>query len=281
MNDIFVSIGFEQPKYRLIEKQHIRHLVEKMQEYSNLIKIDNRYQFKLDSLLAIFNYHENPIKDKYRTVVLDKDGQFIVTTQSTRQLINQLLRDYTIGGMKLQNHFAGTLGYKRYHVISLGRVAFFSLKGNSRDNSDWVALHFIKKYNCKVTPKSAKLSFSTVKLEGLTYNIVFNKVLRNIERRLIESIRHNHLVHISAWQHLRQLLWCECNPKRKSILQDKELIGSVTKYDPLLIVELAELIIDHFIRTSFQAFTKDQNLELLDYEIQFFIRKSKRSKFTY
>ena len=94
-----------------------------------------------ENMIALYDFYTNPIKGKYHSVIFDKRAGIILCQKNSRQLINHLLKHKLILGAVLQKKLQKELGFYYRHTISLGEIAYFSLRAHSEKQYflDWLA----------------------------------------------------------------------------------------------------------------------------------------------
>ena len=88
-----------------------------------------------ENMVALYDFHTNPIKGKYQSVIFDKKAGIILCQKNSRQLINHLLKHKLILGAVLQKKLQKELGFYYRHTISLGEIAYFSLRAHSEKHT--------------------------------------------------------------------------------------------------------------------------------------------------
>lgn len=99
-------------------------------------------------MLVLFNFAEEPIDDKWKSVIFDKKAGIILTTKTSCQLFSELSRGSILSYLH-QHQFHKLLQVRHKHVYANGNYVYFSLKGHARYNTDWVSLHHVKCFHKK------------------------------------------------------------------------------------------------------------------------------------
>lgn len=176
-------------KYRYWNKELVKERIindEKLQQY--LIE-DSTYAFNCD-LVVLYDYSDDPILNKYRTVIFDAKQGIVLTRRCSRQMLNELFKDELFINLEFQKQLNNMLGYKYLHVVSCWQYAYFALHGYSEKNTDWLGFHQMCDYECQ----RDAVMFTTKKLDGITYEFTFNNCCRHLAKRISEAIQHNHLL---------------------------------------------------------------------------------------
>lgn len=252
MSDIFVSNLHEIHKYRELDIDKVKQLYLNDIDFKSHFTINNSYQINVKNTLAIFDLSDHPLEGIYHSFILDLKHKFVLSTQSTNQIINTIYRSITVGGQVFQKLVSSGLGHKYLTVISLGHSAYFAHKGFSNGNANWVALHLLKDYqHCK---KNKVLTFNTVDLDGIVFNIIWRDVKSCIVKRLKESLHHNKVVFTLITDHLVKRLALNILPEkhtRKSLIYNKKLFHSDCDCGPWSMTELVEnLCSDYIVATE-------------------------------
>ena len=196
-----------------------------------------------ENMVALYDFHTNPIKGKYQSVIFDKKAGIILCQKNSRQLINHLLKHKLILGAVLQKKLQKELGFYYRHTISLGEIAYFSLRAHSEKHTSWIGLHHMQTMQqCK-----KKVIFSC-KGNNCIYNFEFDDYAPNLHKRLAEAITHNHvfgqmLVNY-ANSHGFHLKLCKC--RGKSLVADQEYLYLTKIHNVLNLKDLAEAAIEEF-----------------------------------
>ena len=201
--------------------------------------------------LAFFDFSKNPIMGKYRSLIFDLKDGLVLTKQSTRSISNTLYHYVLVGGQFYQKSTSKSLKHKYMNVISTGTGAFFSLKGHSTSNTDWIALHFLKDYHYSKN----KISFTTVSLGGLKLKFTYHDIKRHILDRLRESLHHNLQVRSTLFSHI-ELLGISYSPlpaTAKSLIYQCDLINPNFKPEPEPMPSLVEKHCDLYISRAIQC----------------------------
>lgn len=97
--------------------------------------------YELDeSMVALYDFHQGPIRGKYQTVISDKKDSIILYQKNSRQSINHLLKDQVILGAALQKKLQKELGFHYRHIISLREITYFSVRAHSEKHTFWIGL---------------------------------------------------------------------------------------------------------------------------------------------
>lgn len=143
-----------QGKFELLVQNGYRHwskqLVEKRLIEDPLVRQyvvhDDEYHFNPNTI-AIYNFADNPMFGKYKTVVLDKQDGIVISVKSSKSVLHKYTKHVLISGLSLQKSIARILGLASFHSISLVHLVFFSLHAYSKRNTDWVGLHFSEDFD--------------------------------------------------------------------------------------------------------------------------------------
>ncbi|MDK8087272.1 hypothetical protein [Lactobacillus paragasseri] len=236
-NENFKTWSKELVKARLTSAVTIEGLIPFIQE-------NNLYQLN-ENMLVLYDFHENPISGKYESVILDKKDGIILCRKNSRQLINHLLKHKLILGAVLQKKLQKELGFYYRHTISLGEIAYFSLRAHSEKHTSWIGLHHMQ----MVQQENGRVTFSYQE-NGYSYNFEFEDCAPNMYKRLGEAITHNHVLGQMlvgyARSHGFHLNLCKC--RKNSLVANQEYFYLTKIQNALNLTELAEEAIEEFHR---------------------------------
>lgn len=198
-----------------------------------------------ENMVALYDFHTNPIKGKYQSVIFDKKAGIILCQKNSRQLINHLLKHKLILGAVLQKKLQKELGFYYRHTISLGEIAYFSLRAHSEKHTSWIGLHHMQ----TVQQENGRVTFSYQE-NGYSYNFEFEDCAPNMYKRLGEAITHNHVLGQMlvgyAKSHGFHLNLCKC--RKNSLVANQEYFYLTKIQSALNLTELAEEAIEEFHR---------------------------------
>ena len=198
-----------------------------------------------ENMVALYDFHTNPIKGRYQSVIFDKKAGIILCQKNSRQLINHLLKHKLILGAVLQKKLQKELGFYYRHTISLGEIAYFSLRAHSEKHTSWIGLHHMQ----TVQQENGRVTFSYQE-NGYSYNFEFEDCAPNMYKRLGEAITHNHVLGqmlVSyAKSHGFHLNLCKC--RKNSLVANQEYFYLTKIQNALNLTELAEEAIEEFHR---------------------------------
>ncbi len=198
-----------------------------------------------ENMVALYDFHTNPIKGKYQSVIFDKRAGIILCPKNSRQLINHLLKHKLILGAVLQKKLQKELGFYYRHTISLGEIAYFSLRAHSEKHTSWIGLHHMQ----TVQQENGRVTFSYQE-NGYSYNFEFEDCAPNMYKRLGEAITHNHVLGQMlvgyAKSHGFHLNLCKC--RKNSLVANQEYFYLTKIQNALNLTELAEEAIEEFHR---------------------------------
>lgn len=198
-----------------------------------------------ENMVALYDFHTNPIKGKYQSVIFDKKAGIILCQKNSRQLINHLLKHKLILGAVLQKKLQKELGFYYHHTISLGEIAYFSLRAHSEKHTSWIGLHHMQ----TVQQENGRVTFSYQE-NGYSYNFEFEDCAPNMYKRLGEAITHNHVLGQMlvgyAKSHGFHLNLCKC--RKNSLVANQEYFYLTKIQNALNLTELAEEAIEEFHR---------------------------------
>lgn len=198
-----------------------------------------------ENMIALYDFHTNPIKGKYQSVIFDKKAGIILCQKKSRQLINHLLKHKLILGAVLQKKLQKELVFYYRHTISLGEIAYFSLRAHSEKHTSWIGLHHMQ----TVQQENGRVTFSYQE-NGYSYNFEFEDCAPNMYKRLGEAITHNHVLGQMlvgyAKSHGFHLNLCKC--RKNSLVANQEYFYLTKIQNALNLTELAEEAIEEFHR---------------------------------
>ena len=203
---------------------------------------NNLYQLN-ENMIALYDFHKNLLEGKYQSVILDKKEGIILCQKNSRQLVNYFLKHRLILGAVLQKKLQKELGFYYRHAISLGEIAYFSLRAHSERHTCWIGLHHMQ----TVQQVEDKVIFSH-RDNGCTYNFEFDDYAPNLHKRLAEAITHNHvfgqILVKYANSHGFHLKLCKC--RKKNLVADQEYFYLTKIQNALNLKDLAEAAIEEF-----------------------------------
>lgn len=198
-----------------------------------------------ENMVALYDFHTNPIKGRYQSVIFDKKAGIILCQKNSRRLINHLLKHKLILGAVLQKKLQKELGFYYRHTISLGEIAYFSLRAHSEKHTSWIGLHHMQ----TVQQENGRVTFSYQE-NGYSYNFEFEDCAPNMYKRLGEAITHNHVLGQMlvgyARSHGFHLNLCKC--RKNSLVANQEYFYLTKIQNALNLTELAEEAIEEFHR---------------------------------
>lgn len=198
-----------------------------------------------ENMVALYDFHTNPIKGRYQSVIFDKKAGIILCQKNSRRLINHLLKHKLILGAVLQKKLQKELGFYYRHTISLGEIAYFSLRAHSEKHTSWIGLHHMQ----TVQQENGRVTFSYQE-NGYSYNFEFEDCAPNMYKRLGEAITHNHVLGQMlvgyAKSHGFHLNLCKC--RKNSLVANQEYFYLTKIQNALNLTELAEEAIAEFHR---------------------------------
>ena len=198
-----------------------------------------------ENMVALYDFHTNPIKGRYQSVIFDKKAGIILCQKNSRQLINHLLKHKLILGAVLQKKLQKEQGFYYRHTISLGEIAYFSLRAHSEKHTSWIGLHHMQ----TVQQENGRVTFSYQE-NGYSYNFEFEDCAPNMYKRLGEAITHNHVLGQMlvgyAKSHGFHLNLCKC--RKNSLVANQEYFYLTKIQNALNLTELAEEAIEEFHR---------------------------------
>ena len=198
-----------------------------------------------ENMVALYDFHTNPIKGRYQSVIFDKKAGIILCQKNSRQLINHLLKHKLILGAVLQKKLQKELGFYYHHTISLGEIAYFSLRAHSEKHTSWICLHHMQ----TVQQENGRVTFSYQE-NGYSYNFEFEDCAPNMYKRLGEAITHNQVLGQMlvgyARSHGFHLNLCKC--RKNSLVANQEYFYLTKIQNALNLTELAEEAIKEFHR---------------------------------
>lgn len=198
-----------------------------------------------ENMVALYDFHTNPIKGKYQSVIFDKRAGIILCQKNSRQLINHLLKHKLILGAVLQKKLQKELGFYYRHTISLGEIAYFSLRAHSEKHTSWIGLHHMQ----TVQQENGRVTFSYQE-NGYSYNFEFEDCAPNMYKRLGEAITHNHVLGqmLVGYAKSHGFHLNLCKYRKNSLVANQEYFYLTKIQNALNLTELAEEAIEEFHR---------------------------------
>lgn len=114
-----------QPEYRHWSKTLIKKRIEEDPIIRDITVHDDKYHF-CPSTVAIYNFKDEPILGKYKTVIIDVEQGIILCKKSTRSILHSYSTKVLLSGLSLQKLIARNMGLVSYHSLSLVHLVFFS-----------------------------------------------------------------------------------------------------------------------------------------------------------
>ena len=196
-----------QGKFELLVQNGYRHwskqLVEKRLIEDPLVRQyvvhDDKYHFNPNTI-AIYNFADNPMFGKYKTVVLDKQDGIVISVKSSKSVLHKYTKHVLISGLSLQKSIARILGLASFHSISLVHLVFFSLHAYSKRNTDWVGLHFSEDFDMQKNP----ITFKSIKNH---YTLSFDNTNPCIHKRISDSLQHNDILSRITHRYHESISW--------------------------------------------------------------------------
>ena len=211
----------KQTEYRHFSKKFLRKRVGKDEELTPYISVDSKYRINPD-LLAVYDFKKAPRLGKYQSVLIDRERGIILSKRGSKAHFYYFLKHKLISGLAFQKAIDQRLHYRRYHVISTGKRAYFSIHGYTDGCTDWVALHLMEDYQLR---GQHAIRFQALKINELDYSFTFAGCSRHIRSELTEGLRHNNLVFKVLQYHLEDTMgWSiyRLRGKEKSLLDKQE-----------------------------------------------------------
>lgn len=257
-------------KYRKLNQKDLKRLYKEDEEFKAHFTVNNNYCIDIATTVAIFDFSKDPISGKYKSLVLDLNEKLVLTTQSSNKIINTIYHNIALGGQAFQNLVSRLNHYKYRNIISLGHSAYFSMKGHSNCNTSWVALHLFEKFNH--SKKDKTISFESIKLNNMTFDITLHDVKRHVVNRLRDGLHHNIMVRDLLESHLTEVLYLQVKPidarTFKSILYTSDLINHNYVHPELVLTNVAEELCDNYITRTYQTVMMEQFGEKLNCFLQ-------------
>lgn len=278
MDDIFSYRLNEIAQYRDLQDVKIASNIIKDAKSRQLLVINNSYEINSATTVAIFDFSSNPIEGQFRSLIFDLNDHLVLTQQSSRQLINTIFHNNSVGGMIFQKIIANMLGHKYLNTISLGGAAYFSLKGFSTGNIHWVALHLLKNYH--YSHENDSLSFEIL---NLGIKITWTNVKYYVIHRLRESLKHNQMISFILQHHLMNHLSLQYQPINKtalqSILYHCDLIDPY--FEPQLwhITDIVEELCSQYIISTVEYLNREFGIPIPEGDLKLLVRKVMRNRY--
>ncbi len=218
--DLFPNPGLPtQNKYQHFSKDMIKKKVGKEKELESYISEDSSYCVN-PNMFALYDFKKEPLLGKYQSVIVDRKEGIVLSKRSSKAHFHDLLKYKLLMGLTFQKEIARRLGYKDRHVISTGKLAYFSIRGYTKASNDWVSLHLMDDYQIL---GNRSIRFKSIELNGVTYTFTFANCCRHIRSKIAESLRHNNVVFKVSNYHLKHTMgWPIYRLRGKKSLLDKE-----------------------------------------------------------
>lgn len=220
--DLHLDPGLpKQTEYRHFSKELLRKKVGRDKELTPYTSVDSKYRINPD-LLAVYDFKKEPLLGKYQSVLIDRERGIILSKRGSKAHFYYFLKHKLISGLAFQKAIDQRLHYRRYHVISTEKRAYFSIHGYTDGCTDWVALHLMDDYQLS---GSYAIKFSALKINDLDYSFTFDNCSRHIRSELTEGLRHTNLVFKILEYHLEDTMsWSiyRLRGKEKSLLDKQD-----------------------------------------------------------
>ena len=246
LNIFNVGLPYDE-RFNTWSKELIKQRLEENYISSTLIPyVSEQSNYELNEfMVALYDFRKNPIRGKYQSVIFDKKDGIILCQKNSRQLINYFLKKRLILGAVLQRKLQKELGFYYRHTISLGEVAYFSLRAHSEKYTSWIGLHHMQ----TVKQGNGTVTFSYQE-DDYSYNFEFEDCAPNLYKRLAEGITHNHVLGQMlvkyANSHGFHLSLCQC--RKSALIENQEYFYLTKIQNTLNLTELAEEAIEEFHR---------------------------------
>lgn len=126
-------------------KQLVKEKVERDPLIQKATVYDDKYRFCRNTI-AIYNFEDNPVFGKYKTVIVDYEKGFVLYKKASRSILRSYSTSTLLSGLCLQKFIARNIGLRSYLSISLVHLIFFSMQTYTKNNTDWVGLHFFQDF---------------------------------------------------------------------------------------------------------------------------------------
>lgn len=183
-------------------KQLVKEKVERDPLIQKATVYDDKYRF-CSNTIAIYNFENNPVFGKYKTVIIDYKKGFVLYKKATRSILRSYSTGTLLSGLYLQKFIARNIGLRCYHSISLIHLVFFSLQTYTKNNTDWVGLHFFQNFSVE----DNTIKFLSIPLRGINYVFTFEHNNPLIHQRIRDSLMHNSCLSRKVHEYHSAVAW--------------------------------------------------------------------------
>lgn len=191
--------------YRHWNKQLVKESVESYPSIKRITVYDDKYHFCRNTV-AIYNFEDDPIFDKYKTVIINVKKGFVLYKKTTRALLRSYSTKTLLSGLGLQKFIARNIGLHSYHSIFLVHLVFFSMHTYTKKNTDWVGLHFFQDFFVG----DNTIDFLSIPIQEINYVFSFEHNNPQIHQRIRDSLMHNSCLSRKIHEYHKAVAWdCE------------------------------------------------------------------------
>lgn len=256
-------------KYRDLSKDSILNLLLTDRYLQKHTHVDNDYSFNKE-IVAIFNFEDQPIFEKYASLIVDAKLGLILCEKSPKRMLHHLFIKDLLLNVQLQKLINGLLNFKFNHSVSLGQHAFLAIHGYSQKSTAWVGMHQMVDFDCN----ASSVTFKTRKIHGVQYKIKIHHGQKYFARRIRECITHNwafKMIYENTFKaHGWHLHKCDRQIRKQSILHNSDyLIKRDLKFSTKhYLKEIVEKINDDYFNCIIEAVAKAFDLKLTPQDVR-------------
>lgn len=267
-----------QPEYRHWSKILIKERIEKDSIIRDITVHDDKYHF-CPSTVAIYNFKDDPILGEYKTVIIDVEQGIILSRKSTRSILHSYSTKVLLSGLSLQKFLAKNIGLISYHSLSLVHLVFFSMHTYTKNNTDWVGLHFFQNFFAS----DNTIEFSSIPIDGINFTFSFDHKNPCIHQRIRESLMHNATLLHQAHHYHESIVW-KCNGRShhtgSMIFNPYFITRTHSLVSPNFKYIIDQMIHDwHYIYVKHIAHEYDMSYLIKDHPLLYQVVKRKRQNY--
>ncbi|QYN59330.1 hypothetical protein GYM68_08790 [Lactobacillus panisapium] len=223
-------------EYRVWSKAILRQKVGHDQVLNDYLVEDGHYSIN-QKTLALYEFQQQPLLGKYKSVIFDIQAGIILSYNSTRSLFTTFSKECLLAGLEFQREFARKINLKNHNTIATGRLAYFSTRSYNSGNIDWVALHQMVAFQ---PLNLSAVAFKTVSCGDSDYIFAFDNCSRYISEQIDNGLFYNHALYQLASVHLERILgWHVTATKGKSLIDQPEYFHP---HEPLTNLSLKHIL---------------------------------------
>lgn len=267
-----------QPEYRHWSKELIKERIENDHRIRRIMVHDDKYHF-CKTTIAIYNFREKPLLGEYKTVIMDTKLGIVISKKSTRAILHRYSKNILLSGLSLQKTVAHALNLHAFHSISLVHLVFFSLQAYTKNDTDWVGLHFFRDFCLE----DDTIIFESIPINGVLLHFSFNHTSPTIHMRVKDSLLHNALLSKLAHNYHKSVAW-ECSGRTHqtgSMIFNSDFLSEKTTLLNLTLKHLVDQIIHDWHYIYMQHISNEYDMDYLIQDHPYHYRAVQRKRQNY